>query len=559
MTPTDRKVVQLLKSAQACIERGETEGAADLFEQAANRAKGDIKAIKAALVGLVDLGFRQRAMTLIGRVAGLLGESEELNQVIGMMATKMQQFDLAERAFMNAVRLNRDNPSNIVNLTSAMLKTGKAEQAIAILQETIERFPTHAKLWNALGTILKESRGASKEAAAFFQQAYILAPDDADILHNASFGAPPDEALIMLDKALGFQPDNSMIHLSKATILMGQGRYQAALPHYMHRLDTNSSLMRAARYPNLAPLWQGQSLENKTILVMAEQGIGDELFFALSFPGLIAQANRVIISADDRLIDIFARSFDADIIGYTDTFEEGYRYRSFPDLSAVLGRLGVALDFVVHAGSLPGLMWADDQIPTIGEGLLKPDPILSEQMRARFQTALAKNGRLGQLFVGLSWRSGDLSGERKHAQLSLTSLSELRGEGDRCFLSLQYAADTAEVQSLREQAGLVMFDCADLDLKQDIEANLALMSVCDLVIGPAVTTQMLALMSGTPTWVATVGIPWWARVNEQNIDIAFAPDCRIYAQKSGDWVSFYKSISNDISEFAAKTSKSFPT
>lgn len=49
------------------------------------------------------------------------------------------------------------------------------------------------------------------------------------------------------------------------------------------------------------PRWDGSSLLGKSIVVHAEQGVGDEILFASCFREVIAQAKRVTLICDPRL------------------------------------------------------------------------------------------------------------------------------------------------------------------------------------------------------------------------------------------------------------------
>ena len=56
-------------------------------------------------------------------------------------------------------------------------------------------------------------------------------------------------------------------------------------------------------------IWEGQPLHNKSLLITAEEGIGDEIFFASCFNDAIGAAEQCLIECDPRLVSLFQRSF----------------------------------------------------------------------------------------------------------------------------------------------------------------------------------------------------------------------------------------------------------
>ena len=116
------------------------------------------------------------------------------------------------------------------------------------------------------------------------------------------------------------------------------------------------------------PQWDGGSLEGKTVLIYAEQGLGDEIMFASCIPDIIARAGHCIIECAPRLAALFARSFP------TATVVGGERM----DIGWLIGM--PKIDVQVAMGSLARFVRPTiDSFPR--QAFLRPDPVAAEQWR----------------------------------------------------------------------------------------------------------------------------------------------------------------------------------
>ena len=98
----------------------------------------------------------------------------------------------------------------------------------------------------------------------------------------------------------------SQVKLNRAITLLTLEQYQEGWAEYENRLgdDIISSPRRRLRVPR----WNRQPLQNKTILVCSEQGVGDELYFSSYLTKLIEISGKVILETDQRLTHLFKES-----------------------------------------------------------------------------------------------------------------------------------------------------------------------------------------------------------------------------------------------------------
>lgn len=520
-----------LAQAHAQMQSGDTLAASQLFKEAWETSNRHLEVLKIAGHAFVELGDRDNAFKLLEDAIARHGQTEEISVIMGQLAVNMRLDDVAEKAFRAALNSNPGEPSHYVNLTRAMAENGRAEEAIAILQDVIPMFPDYAKLWNAIGVLVKKYLGKGYRAQQFFEQAYALDPNDVSILVNVAQRLEAKDAIPLYKKAIQIEPRNSMAHLSLATDFFVTGEYRKAWPHYEYRLDDNTSEFNAPSYKIDVKRWSGERPENKTVLVMAEQGIGDEVFFAMVLPKLIDVAKKVIISCDPRLCSIYERSFPgALVISYEDSFANGYRYREFPQLDSLLSQQQINIDFAIPLGSVASFFWSTPtDMPVFQDGYLRAHGQLIDSLQHEFK----RNGRSRK--IGLSWRSGLASGSRKFSYPDLDSLNPLKEVSDVTYVALQYGAEKEELDYIRNVVGLPLVSFDELDLKQDIEANLAIMSFLDCVIGPCTATQMFAMATGCETKLIAWGVPWWAKPDPATKRLIHNPKATLIECHGRNW------------------------
>src|SRR5262249_2325755 len=156
------------------------------------------------------------------------------------------------------------------------------------------------------------------------------------------------------------------------------------------------------------PRWDGEPLADKTIVVHAEQGIGDEILFASCFHNILPLAKRCIFICDPRLEKLFARSFPQ-AGGYSHLRREDWSPPVRPE----------AFDVQIPAGNLPRLFRSSSERFPRRDKFLEVDP----QLLAMWRERLAGAGP--GLKVGISWRAGGKPLESRKRTISLDRWADL--------------------------------------------------------------------------------------------------------------------------------------
>src|SRR5439155_18419190 len=165
-------------------------------------------------------------------------------------------------------------------------------------------------LWNTMGTIVGE-QGDWATARIFFEEALKLQPDFPKARYNLGncllMLQEPEAALDASTEALAgvlAEDERAMMRLSRATILLAQGRLGEGWDEYETRFHPQFS--EITHFLIDRPRWRpGADLKGKTLLVVGEQGLGDEILFANCLPEVVEELGpdgKLILAVETRLV-----------------------------------------------------------------------------------------------------------------------------------------------------------------------------------------------------------------------------------------------------------------
>ncbi|WP_049976006.1 tetratricopeptide repeat protein [Azospirillum sp. B506] len=282
-----------------------------------------------------------------------------------------------------------------------------------------------------------------------------------------------------MSRALEINPALSTAHLNRGMLRLSRGDLAGGWDGYRRRFWAKGYVNRRID----APLWQGEEVSGRRLLVWREQGVGDEIMFASCYPTLIARAGHVVIECDRRLVALFARSFPRATVRAESVDAAGHETIRPPNV-----------DCHVAAGDLPGYLRGSLSAFELQAPWLVPDAALVERWAERL-AALGPGLR-----VGIGWRSQMMTTERKAAYVMLEHWGPLFAVPGLQFVNLQYGDCEAELRAAEERFGVIIHRWADLNLKDDFDGAAALTANLDLVISPAMSAGELAGALGVPVW-----------------------------------------------------------
>ena len=320
--------------------------------------------------------------------------------------------------------------------------------------------PQEALFWSQLGHT-EYLLGEYVASRAHLERARALAPALPEPQHNLGLLAlelgHPNEALEQFCRADRAQPGTPAILSAKGHALRDLGRYADALAAYAAALDLDAEYgdallnrcltrLRAGDYARGweeyeqrfiatstavggtgAPRWQGEPLRGRNLLIIGEQGLGDEIMFASCLPDALRQADGdVTVTCDPRLVGLFTRSLPAArFIGVARG--AGATAPRFPPA-----------DFEIPIGSLPRLFRRRSEDFAATSAFLQADPDRVAYWRGRL--AARREGP----WLGLAWRGGTLRTRSVQRSMTLEDWKPLFAL-DVGIVSLQHGDTGAEL------------------------------------------------------------------------------------------------------------------
>jgi tetratricopeptide (TPR) repeat protein len=436
----------------------------------------------------------------------LLPEESDVANDLGRLAFRMGMKELAEALFRRYLAAHPTAWGTMSNLATAVKDQGRAAEAIEILKVAIAGDPTDPQLWNTLGTVLSEQADFPK-AILFYNEALRLAPDHAHARYNRgnarlesgdAAGALEDcEAAVAVARA---EDDRAMMRLARSTIKIAMGQIGEGWDDYEARLDPQFAASTVFVVDR--PAWTPETdLAGKTLLVMGEQGLGDEVLFANMLPDVLdalGPEGKLVLALEPRLVPLFRRSFPtAEVVPHITYRQHGRNYRAAPEL----GDFGRFDHWAPMASLLRRFRRRLQDFPA-RESFLAPDPARVAHWRGVLETAPA--GRK----VGILWKSMKIEAARARYYSPFQLWAPILKTPGVSFVNFQYGECAPEIEWARRELGVEIWTAPGIDLKNDLDDIAALSCALDLTLGFANATSNISAACGAPAWIISVPGAW---------------------------------------------------
>jgi len=473
-------------------------------------------------ITLRELGKTEDAAACHRHAIALDPNYAEAYYNLGNALLDLRKFDEAVTNYQRAISLKPDYAEVNINLGNAFRHTGKPGDAITSYRRAIDIRPDYVEAHHNLGNALLE-QDKFEDAITCFRHAITLRPDHIEAhvnLGNAlrSLGKY-DEALESYRNAIAGRPDYADAHANEALTLLLTGDFIPGWRKYEWRWRTK----QLKPHGLTKPLWDGGSLQGKTILLHSEQGLGDSIQF-IRYASLVKEkGGQVWLSCPSPLSRLFASAAGID--------------RIFPD--------GVGIpDYDCHAPLLSLPMLFNTESATIPQSV----PYLSAQQD---QTSIwaQRIQPFAGLKIGLVWAGNPRTDQpNAHAidrrrSMWLDQFAPLAMDGIH-FFSLQKGPPAGQLQSKPPEMEIADF----MNESMDFADTAALIANLDLVIGVDTSVIHLAGAMGKPVWVLSRFDGCWRWLLNRT-DSPWYPAMRLFRQaKSGDWASVVEDVQAALKE-----------
>ncbi len=382
--------------------------------------------------------------------------------------------------------------------------------------------------------------GARDEALAYARRAVELRPEWATAHHNLGMvlgrRGETDAALAAYEQVLRIEPEYAEAHRNRALAWLTRGDFARGWPEYEWRWRCRGLERGPFRFTQ--PCWQGEDLKGRTILLHAEQGLGDTLQF-IRYASLVKRrGGRVVLVCPPPLVRLLAGCSSIDHV-----------------LAAGSGASQGLPAFDVHAPlmSLPLIFGTTlDDVPA-EVPYLSATPASLERWRSALDEVTGFR-------VGIAWQGNRRHRNDRLRSFPMAALAPLARVASARLISLQRGAGTEQVGT-----GDGAFTVLDLDSASGLQTaddrdfleTAAIVSQLDLVVTADTALAHLAGALGVPVWVALPDVADWRWLTDRG-DSPWYPTMRLFRQdRPGDWAGVFDRMAEAL-ETAISTGSALP-
>lgn len=492
------KIAPYLQRAIDCVRAEDAAGANEWALKALGLDERSGLAWRLLGIAREKLGDFVAAIKCFESALALSPEDSEIANDIGRLAYRLDMKDIAAKLFQHFVNARPEIPDGANNLACVLRDENRYEEAIEILKVAISQHPENPLLWNTLGSVLAEE-GQLATSITFFDEALRLDPHFAKARYNRGGVKLPlgdlDGALDDCESAMAQSTtadEQKMMRMARSSILLCLGRIGEGWDDYEVRLDPDFAGF--TQFMIDEPRWTRDiDLAGKRLLLVGEQGLGDEILFANVVPDVIealGPQGGLKLAVEPRLVPLFQRSFPmAQVCGHA-TFNVNAR------LVRGVGEESLAdIDlWAPMATPLTHFRRSLDAFPA------RERYLVADLQRVDHWTEVLKGAPEGPK-VGILWKSLKLTGARKKQFSAFEQWEPVLTAPGVTFVNLQYGECDEELAFARDAFGVELWTPPGIDLKQDLDDLAALTSALDLVLGFANATSNIAAACGANVWM----------------------------------------------------------
>ncbi|RVU37961.1 tetratricopeptide repeat protein [Hwanghaeella grinnelliae] len=424
----------------------------------------------------------------------------------------------AARGYEALVRRFPNSAAGWINLGIVLRRLGRLDAALACLRRGVMLNPNDGAAWSNLGNALRASNYL-EDAKRAQLKALSLTPGAAQIHYNMGlvtrdFGELAEaDACFRRAELLGY--DNPDLPWDQSLTVLLSGNLEKGFEAYEARWDLPETQQRYAALPR----WHGEAEKDKTIVIHAEQGLGDSLQFCRYVPTLKSRVGRLVFEVQPQLIDLLTASplFDGVEI----------RARNHELVEA---------DMQMPLLSAPNLLPLGESVLPGREPYLTPPPD---------GPRIGDNGTGPR--IGIAWAGKPTHKNDANRSAGLSAFTALFDVLNARFYSLQVGPAQAEIQDL--SLGAVIQDLSPAI--RSFADTASLLQDLDVVVTVDTSVAHLAGAMGKPVWVMLPFAPDW-RWQLRREDSPWYPSMRLFRQTSpGDWDEVFMRVRAALDDWIA--------
>jgi tetratricopeptide (TPR) repeat protein len=543
-TPAIARSPQLLQLARNCVAMGQWKPAAAIFRRILDEVPGQAE----AAAGIAAVSANASALPAVGRndpchcgsgkrfknCHGAIDDARSGTSPDPAAARQLQQLN-------RALSLHQQGDSHGAEALYRSLLVTQPDHALAqhylgvihyqrreilaalpLLEQSVAASPDEPEFRNNLGLALAAA-DREPDAIAAYRTALRLKPDHAVAWSNLGLALQSVNdvrgAIDAFRRAIDLKPDFAQAHWNLSLALLLDGQFAEGWREYDWRLALTELGRGRHVYPGQA--WDGTTPAGKTLLLYAEQGLGDALQFARYATLLAKVGARPLIHCVDALKPLISTvSGVAEVLAGDEPL---------PDYDAHFPLLSLARVFAT----------TEDTIPS-EPSYMSVSMVHRAVAREKVESLSAK------LNVGLVWAGSKAHSNDRNRSCPLAMVTPLLELPDIAWFSLQQGEASMDLDALAGAAPVV-----PLPANASLVETAALVAELDLVISVDTSIAHLAGALGRRCWLLLPYAPDWRWMLDRD-DTPWYPATRLFRQsRLHDWPSVIARVAAELRALSA--------
>ena len=445
------------------------------------------------------------------------------------------QLEQAEALYRSVLDVEPKNADAHVYLGIVAFDQRRFEASVESYREALairHRFPV---AWNNLGNSLR-MLGRVEEAEECFAKALTQQPGYLSALKNRGtlwiWSGEIKRGLRWYQEGLRHAPDNAELHRNLGVIHLLLGEYDVGWQKYRWRWKMPGMY----RPPTRAPRWNGEPIAGKTILLYAEQGLGDAIQFLRVAAELEQRGAKVIVQCSERFLPLFTSAPGID----------RFVLENSPIPSVDFHASLIEVVDVLY--SLTGeICW--------GESLFESDRgylTVSAELIAYWKRWIDAEPQ--PIRVGINWQGNPGHHADVYRSIPLQSLAPLSAIPGVTLINLQHGFGVEQIES-------VDFGSSILRLPQHVDTDggaftdtAAILPHLDLIVTTDTSLAHLAGAVGAPVTLMLGQVPDW-RWLRTGRSTRWYPTMKLERQQQlGTWTDVIHNVTAEVMQLSQRSS-----
>jgi len=439
---------------------------------------------------------------------------------LGMVFYKLKEFQNSINCYEKAIQIDSNNVHAYNNLGNSLIGLERTKEAVDYYKKAIEIDSNYIKAHGNLG-ITFYKLGEFQKAISCHEKAIQLDPNNLNSHNNLGILFHQlgqfQNAKSYFEKAIQIDPNHPDVNFSFGMLLLSMSDFKNGLIKYEWRKKLPININKLKNIKGLE--WQGENLNNKTILILSEQGIGDIIQFS-RYIYLIEKeySANIIIKIDKKIAHLFSKS----------KFKLIFNEDNIPKY-----------DFYKHLMSLPKIYYEKTKTFPSQINFIPKDKKITLKWKERLN-------EIKGFKVGINWQGRKTYGVDHLRSIPLNYFNDLFNIEKINFISLQKGFGLEQIKNFKHKDKLYNFS-KEVDNGENIfEDTIGILQNIDLVISIDSSLVHLSSTLGIKTFALLHFCPDW-RWNLMTKEFSWYDNLKIYRQEEvNKWDSIFSLLKKDL-------------